>query len=235
MAGVGRIVKWRALEGKGDELAELMLTIADDLVSVPGCEQYVVNRTPADPDVVWINELWLDQEAADLSLTALETDEGEQRRAAVMALVDGQPERIDLEPVGGVGYLAGGTGSTIVNLEDVDDMAARFGYGHLGEARFANRPLETLRTGISHQRLRPGARQGFGHRHHHAEEVYVVLAGHGRVKIDDEVTELRALDAVRIAPESLRAFEAGDEGMDLLVVGPLHPGDAEIAADFWPA
>jgi quercetin dioxygenase-like cupin family protein len=105
----------------------------------------------------------------------------------------------------------------------------------VGEARFANRSLQTVSTGISHQRLHPGMRQAFGHRHNHAEEVYVVLAGSGRVKIDDEVKELRALDAIRIAPESLRAFEAGPDGMDVVVVGPRRPGDAEIARDFWPA
>ena len=235
MASVGRYVKMTAKAGKGEQLAQVMLRVADGLQSVPGCELYLINRSAAEPDVVWVTELWLSQEAVDASLQALQSDEGKAQLAEVMALVDGSPERIDLEPLGGVGYLPGGTGSTIVNLEDVEDMAARFGYGHVGEARFAGRSLQTQRTGISHQRLRPGARQAFGHRHHHAEEVYVVLAGNGRVKIDDQVKELRTLDAIRIAPESLRAFEAGAEGMDLLVVGPRHPGDAKMAADFWPA
>lgn len=235
MASVGRYVKMTAKEGKGEQLAQVMLRVADGLQSVPGCELYLINRSPRKPDVVWVTELWLSQEAVDASLQALQSDEGKTQLTEVMALVDGSPERIDLEPLGGVGYLPGGTGSTIVNLEDVEDMAVRFGYGHIGEARFAGRPLHTQRTGISHQRLRPGARQGFGHRHHHAEEVYVVLAGNGRVKIDDQVKQLRTLDAIRIAPESLRAFEAGAEGMDLLVVGPRHPGDGEMAADFWPA
>ncbi|HUO73857.1 MAG TPA: antibiotic biosynthesis monooxygenase [Solirubrobacteraceae bacterium] len=235
MPSVGRYVKLTAREGKGQELAELMCSVAADLDSTPGCELYLVNRSQHEPDVVWVTELWLSQEALDSSLEALQSDEGKARLAEVMALLAAPPERIELEPLGGVGYLAGGTGSTIVNLEEIDDMAARFGYGHVGEARFAARPLKTARTGISHQRLRPGARQAFGHRHHHAEEVYVVLAGSGRVRIDGAVTELRTLDAIRIAPESMRAFEAGPEGMDVLVVGPRHPGDGEIAADYWPA
>ena len=235
MASVGRNVKMKAQEGKGAQLAQLMLRVADGLQSAPGCELYLINRSPSEPDVVWVTELWLSQEALDASLEALATDEGKAQLAEVTALIAEPPERVDLEPIGGVGYLPGGTGSTIVNLEDVEDMAARFGYGHVGEARFAGRPLQTLRTGISHHRLRPAARQAFGHRHHHAEEVYVVLAGDGRVKIDDQVKELRTLDAIRIAPESLRAFEAGPDGMDLLVVGPRHAGDGEMVADFWPS
>ncbi len=92
------------------------------------------------------------------------------------------------------------------------DMAPRFGARGPGRGALATRPLGAASTGVSHQRLRPGVRQGFGHRHRHAEEVAVVAgAGSGRVKIDDEVRELRPLDAVRFAPGSARAFEAGAE------------------------
>ena len=235
MASVGRYVKMTACAGEGEALAALLLDVAGGLRSVPGCELYVINRSAAEPDVVWVTELWLSQEALDGSLQELQTDAGKARMQEVMALLDAAPERIDLEPLGGVGYLAGGKGSTLVNLEEVEDMAPRFGLGEMGESRFANRSLETVRTGISHQRLRPGVRQAFGHHHQHAEEVYVVLAGSGRVKVDDEIREVRALDAIRIAPESLRAFEAGDDGLELLVVGPRHQGDVEMARDFWPA
>jgi mannose-6-phosphate isomerase-like protein (cupin superfamily) len=152
-----------------------------------------------------------------------------------MALLDGPPERIDLEPLGGVGLLAGGSGSTLANLADVDDLAPRFGHGDVLEARFATGALDASQTGVSYQRLRPGMRHAFGHRHRLAEEVYVVLAGDGRVKIDDEIRDVRALDAVRVAPESARAFEAGPNGLDLLVFGPHKPGDAVMDADFWPA
>lgn len=234
MTSVGRYVKMRAREGSGEALAQLMLRVAEDLQSVHGCELYVINRSPSEPDAVWVNELWLSQEALDKSLERLRTDAGQARLAEVMALLDGPPERIEVEPLGGIGYLPGGTGSTLVNLEGVEDQAPRFGFGHIGEARFAGRALEATRTGISHQRLRPNARQAFGHHHHHAEEIYVVLVGSGRVKVDEEIQELHAHDAIRIAPESLRAFEAGPDGLELLVAGPWHPGDGEIARDFWP-
>ena len=234
MTGVGRYVKFTAQPGRGDELAALLLAAAESLRDTAGCELYVINRSAADRDVVWVTELWLNQEALDGSLEPLSTDEGKARIAAVTALLAGPPELTELEPLGGVGYLAGGSGYTLVNLEDVEDMAKRFGLGEQGEARFANRSLGTVRTGVSHQRLRPGVRQTFGHRHQHAEEVVVVLSGTGRVKIDDEIMDVGPLDAIRIAPSSPRAFEAGPGGLEFVVFGPHHTGDAVMDSDFWP-
>lgn len=237
MSGVGRYVKFTAQPRRGEELAEALLRAAEALRDTPGCELYVVNRSAPDPDQIWVTELWRDQEALDASLEQLRTEAGHARIAEVTALLaEGErPELTELVPLGGVGYLPGGTGYTHVNLDDVEDMAPRFGYQDQGEARFATRALGADRTGISHQRLRPGVRQAFGHRHHHAEEVFVVLAGSGRVKIDDEIRNVRALDAIRIAPASARAFEAGPEGLEFLVVGPHHTGDAVIERTFWPA
>jgi mannose-6-phosphate isomerase-like protein (cupin superfamily) len=122
---------------------------------------------------------------------------------------------------------------TVKNLADVEDLAAKYGYGELQESRFAHDDLGADATGLSHHRLRPGKRQPFGHRHHEAEEIYVVLAGSGRARLDDEIVELRALDALRVAPGTARAFEAGDDGMEFLAFGPRMPGDAEMLKDFW--
>jgi quinol monooxygenase YgiN/mannose-6-phosphate isomerase-like protein (cupin superfamily) len=235
VSGVGRYVKFTAQAGRGDEVAQLLLRAADSLRDAAGCELYVINRSPSEPDVVWVTELWLSQEALDASLEQLKTEEGRAQVAEVGALLAGPPELTELEPLGGVGYLAGGSGYTLVNLEDVEDMAKRFGFGEQGEARFANRPLGAVRTGVSHQRLRPGVRQAFGHRHQHAEEVFVILEGGGRLRIDDEITEVRQLDAIRIAPSSARAFEAGPDGLEFVVFGPHHTGDAVMDPDFWPA
>jgi quinol monooxygenase YgiN/mannose-6-phosphate isomerase-like protein (cupin superfamily) len=234
VSGVGRYVKFTAQRGRGDELAQLLLGAADQLRDTAGCELYVINRSRSEPDVVWVTELWLSQESLDASLEQLRTEEGQARVSQVTALLAGPPEVIELEPLGGVGYLAGGSGCTHVNLEDVEDMAPKFGFGEMGEARFAHRALATVRTGISHQRLRPGVRQAFGHHHDHAEEVYVVLKGSGRVRVDDEIRDIQALDAIRIAPQSTRAFEAGRDGLEFLVVGPHHAGDVHMAPDFWP-
>ena len=132
------------------------------------------------------------------------------------------------------GYL-GGAGFTLLNLEDVEDQAPRFGFGDLGEARFARQALNTSRIGVAFHRVRPDTRQAFGHRHQHAEEVYVVLGGGGRMKIDDEIHEITTLDAIRLAPESMRAFEAGPDGLEVLVFGPHHAGDGDLSTEFWPA
>jgi quinol monooxygenase YgiN/mannose-6-phosphate isomerase-like protein (cupin superfamily) len=235
VSGVGRYMKFTAQPGRGDELAELLLRVADSLREMAGCELYVINRAQAEPDEIWVTELWLSQEALDAALERLRTEEGQAQAAEVMALLDRDhpPERVELEPLGGVGYLPGGTGYTHLNLNEIADLAPRFGMGEQGEARFATRPLEARRTGLSHQRLRPGRRQAFGHRHHHAEEVFLVLAGGGRMKIDDEITDVRPLDAIRVAPGSTRAFEAGPDGLEFVVFGTHHRGDAVIDQAFW--
>ena len=235
MSGVGRYVKFSAQPGRGDDLSHLLLEAADSVRDVAGCELYLINRATSEPDVVWVTELWLSQEALDASLEQLQTDEGKARIGQTTALLANPPELTELEPLGGVGYLPGGAGYTLVNLDDVEDVAPRFGYGDQGEARFANRSLGAVRTGLSHQRLRPGVRQAFGHRHQHAEEVFVVLAGGGRVKIGDEIRDVRPLDAIRIAPSESRAFEAGPDGLEFVVFGPHHTGDAVLDTDFWPA
>jgi mannose-6-phosphate isomerase-like protein (cupin superfamily) len=124
-------------------------------------------------------------------------------------------------------------GYTIKNLRDVEDMAAKSGFGDTGEAHFPREALNLQRTGFSHQRLRANKRQAFGHRHKEAEEVYVVMNGSGRVKLDDEFVELRPLDAIHVQPGTARGFEAGPDGLEYLAFGPRVAGDAEIIRDFW--
>lgn len=120
------------------------------------------------------------------------------------------------------------------NLGDLDDAAARLGFGATHEARFANDELGTEQTGVSHQRLKPGKRYPFGHRHDEAEEVYVVIAGSGRLKLDDDVIEVKPLDAVRVSAGVMRAFEAGDDGLEFLAFGPRRPDDrGEIVPGWW--
>ncbi len=122
---------------------------------------------------------------------------------------------------------------TRIHLTDVKDSAVEFGLEDNQEARFCTANLEAEQTGVSHHRLKPGKRQPFGHRHENAEEVYVVLAGDGRIKLDDEVIDVEALDAIRIAPEVARAVEAGPGGIEFLAVGPHHSGDGELLQNWW--
>ena len=122
---------------------------------------------------------------------------------------------------------------TIKNLRDVDDMAAKHGFSETQEARFAVSDLGAEDTGISYHVVRPGKRQAFGHHHREAEEIYVVLSGSWRIKLDDEVSEVGPMDAIRIAPQVTRAFEAGADGLELLAFGPRHAGDSEMVPGFW--
>jgi mannose-6-phosphate isomerase-like protein (cupin superfamily) len=126
-------------------------------------------------------------------------------------------------------------GYTIKNLKDVEDAAPKFGMAPDVEARFARRPLECEQLALSYQRLAPNARMPFGHKHTAQEEIYVLLDGSAHVKLEDEVVELGKLDALRVDPETMRAFEAGPEGAVFLAFG--APGsaqnDAEMTQNWW--
>jgi len=120
------------------------------------------------------------------------------------------------------------------NLRDVADMAPDAGFSEIQEARFARKDLQAQDTGLAYHVLRAGKRQAFAHRHQAAEEIYVVLSGTGRMKIDDEILDVGPMDAIRVAPTAARAFEAGDEPLEVLAFGPHHDKDGEvIEGDFW--
>jgi mannose-6-phosphate isomerase-like protein (cupin superfamily) len=122
---------------------------------------------------------------------------------------------------------------TIKNLMEIDDSAADRGTGI--EARFGRKHLDSEHLGVSLFRYAPGYRPPFGHRHREQEEAYVVVGGSGRVKLGDEIVELRQWDVVRVAPNVLRGFEGGPEGLQLIAVGSDRPegGDGEMVQEFW--
>jgi mannose-6-phosphate isomerase-like protein (cupin superfamily) len=127
-------------------------------------------------------------------------------------------------------------GYTKVNLKDeVEDQAPNFGLEGKIEARMARVPLELEQQGISYQRLAPNFRVPFGHRQRNQEEVYILISGSVRVKLEDEVVELRPFDALRVHKDTTRGFEAGPEGAELLAVGAPNtgPGDAEVEQGWW--
>jgi mannose-6-phosphate isomerase-like protein (cupin superfamily) len=125
------------------------------------------------------------------------------------------------------------TSYTLKKLTDIEDAAPKSGFGEFQEARFAKAALETEDTGVSYHRVKPGKRQPFAHKHEQAEEVYVVIAGSGRVKLDEDILEIDTLDAIRVAPGVIRAFEAGTDGLDLIACGPRHDGDGEVIQGWW--
>ncbi len=119
-------------------------------------------------------------------------------------------------------------GYTIVNLKEVEDQAPKFGHSPNLEARFARVPLELENSGISYFRVAPNFRIPFGHRHQRQEEVYVLVGGSGRMKLGDEVVELKAWDAVRVPPETVRGFQAGPEGAEYLAFGAPNTENRDV-------
>jgi len=119
------------------------------------------------------------------------------------------------------------------NLRTIKDSAIDYGLSTTQEARFPRIDLGAEQTGINFFRVKPSQREAFAHRHRVAEEIYVVLSGSGRVKLDDEMIDLSPLDAVRVSPGVARAFEAGPDGLEVLIFGPHVEGDGETVPDFW--
>ena len=121
-----------------------------------------------------------------------------------------------------------------MNLLDVENSLGDKAPGI--QLRFGRKHLDSRDLGISHIRLEPNLRSPFPHSHREQEEAYVVVAGSGRVLLDTEVLELRQWDVVRVAPDVVRAFEAGPEGLDIIAVGGPKPegGDGVLATAVWP-
>lgn len=119
------------------------------------------------------------------------------------------------------------------NLREVRDSAAEHGLSGHQEARFPRGDLGAEQTGMNFLTIKPGQREAFAHRHRTAEEIYVVIDGAGRVKLDNELVDLRPLDAVRVSPGVARSFEAGPDGLEVLIFGPRVESDGEMVEDFW--
>ncbi|MDQ2621826.1 MAG: antibiotic biosynthesis monooxygenase [Actinomycetota bacterium] len=230
---IARYGKATANSGEGEALGEILLEAAGINESIEGCLQYDVYRSVFDPDVIWVTELWTDQSALDGSLANKEV-KGLIARARPLIK---DMEVVELVPLGGLGdrleraeqsrqtpreasLPSAGSGYTHKNLSSVDDLAPAHGMGDTHEARFAAGALGATQTGLAHFRLKSGQRQPFGHTHGHVEEVYYVIGGSGRIKLDDEILDLEPGDFVRIGPEVTRAVEAGSEGMEFLAFGP---------------
>ena len=124
---------------------------------------------------------------------------------------------------------------TQLNLKnDVENMAPKFQMPQEMESRFARRPLGLERTGVSHFKLAPNFRIPFGHKHVNQEEIYVVIAGSGRVKVEDEILELGPLDAVAVPGDSMRNWEAGPDGLEYIAFGEAATTDeSEMVPGWW--
>jgi uncharacterized cupin superfamily protein len=125
-------------------------------------------------------------------------------------------------------------GFTIKNLKEIDSSAPEAVADRM-ESRFGRKHLDSEHLGVSFFRYAPGFRSPVGHRHREQEEAYVVVAGSGRIRPDDEIVDLRQWDVVRVAPEVVRGFEGGRDGLELIAIGSDRPegGDGEMVRDWW--
>jgi uncharacterized cupin superfamily protein len=124
---------------------------------------------------------------------------------------------------------------TVVNLKEVEDQAPKFGLSPQLEARMARVALGLENSGVSYQRIAPSFRVPFGHKHRNQEEIYVLVSGSARIKLEDEVVDLKPFDAVRVAKDTMRGFEAGPEGAEFIAIGAPNtgPGDADTVQGWW--
>jgi len=125
-------------------------------------------------------------------------------------------------------------GYTHKNLKDVENQAPKFGMPAELDARFARTPLDGETLGLSLMKLEPGFRIPFGHKHSAQEEVYVIVRGSARIRVEDEIVELREWDAIRFDKDTMRNVEAGPDGVEYLAFGAGDdPLDAEMVPGWW--
>jgi mannose-6-phosphate isomerase-like protein (cupin superfamily) len=127
-------------------------------------------------------------------------------------------------------------GYTKLNLKgDVEDQAPKFEMSPELEFRTARVPLELENSGVSYLGLAPNFRVPFGHHHNTQEEAYVLVSGSAKLKLDDEVIELKPFDAVRIHKDTMRNLESGPEGAEVVLFGAPNAGsdDAQMEQGWW--
>jgi mannose-6-phosphate isomerase-like protein (cupin superfamily) len=125
------------------------------------------------------------------------------------------------------------SGFTHTNLKVIEDSAGDRAPNL--EAHIARKHLDSEHLGVSYFRYSPGFRAPVGHHHREQEEVYVVVSGSGRMRLDEEIVELRKWDIIRVAPETIRGLEGGPDGLELIAVGSDRPegGDGVAVQDWW--
>ncbi len=127
------------------------------------------------------------------------------------------------------------SGYTRKNLREVENAAPRFQMPSEMEARFARTPVEGETLGLSLMTLAPNFRIPFGHKHESQEEVYVIVRGSGQIRVEDEIVEVAQWDAIRFDKDTMRAVEAGPDGIEYVAFGAgTDAQEVEMAADFWP-
>ena len=127
-------------------------------------------------------------------------------------------------------------GYTVQNLKEIDNQGVNFGLDENDiQLRMAKDPLECADCGLTYMRLGPGWRTPFGHNHKTQEEIYILVNGSARMKLEDKLVDMKPFTAVRVSPETMRSYEGGFEGAELIVIGTPRTGggDADIVQGWW--
>lgn len=121
---------------------------------------------------------------------------------------------------------------TKVNFMDIEP-----GGSDENQMRFSRKYINSKDLGVTYTKYAPNYKSAKAHSHKVQEEVYVVIAGNGRILLDDKPEELKQWDVIRVAPETVRSFEAGPDGMELIIAGGPKPpeGDGVMADANWPS
>ena len=125
---------------------------------------------------------------------------------------------------------------TKLNLKrDVEDMAPKFQLSPGLESHFARKPLGLQNSGVTLYKVAPDFRTPFGHRHSEQEEIYIIVGGSARLKLDDDIIDLQQWDAVRIPADTMRGLEGGPEGAEVIAFGAPNNDnkDAEMVPGWW--
>ena len=127
-------------------------------------------------------------------------------------------------------------GYTVQNLKEIENQGVKFGLDENDiQLRMAKDPLECTNCALSYVRLGSGWRAPFGHTHKTQEEIYILVNGSARMKLEDKLVDMKPFTAVRVSPETMRSYEGGPEGAELIVIGTPRTGggDAEIVQGWW--
>jgi quinol monooxygenase YgiN len=93
----GLIGKMSAAPGKRDALVAILL---DGVGGMPGCLSYVVAEDPADPNAIWVTEVWKDKASHAASLALPSVKEAIRKGRPLIARFD---QSTEITPVGGFG------------------------------------------------------------------------------------------------------------------------------------
>lgn len=115
----------------------------------------------------------------------------------------------------------------VKNLLEIDNLSGSEEF----QIRFSRKYIDSEELGVSLLRVAPDFKATDGHHHKEQEEAYVVIGGSGRIRLDDEVVELKQFDVVRVAPQVVRAFEGGPEGLEVIAVGGQKPEGGDGVRD----